>query len=151
MLNKSFILIRVLLGLIFIVSGAEKAIGPSENFLYVIQGYAILPDVLARLAALVFPWVELFLGVFILLGLWLDWVFKGLLLMSGALILMVGQAIVRKLPLDNCGCFGNLVHLPLKGVIILDVTIFVLTLVSLININRARSCSLDALYSKNKL
>jgi len=150
MLNKFFVLIRVLLGLIFIVSGAEKAMGLSENFLYVIQGYEILPDVLARLASWVFPWVELLLGVFILLGLWLDWAFKGLLLMAGALILMVGQAIVRKLPLDNCGCFGDLVHLPLKGVIILDVTIFVLTLVSLLNLDRARSFGLDAFYPKNK-
>jgi len=150
MLNKFFILIRVLLGLLFVVSGAEKAIGPAENFLYVIQGYAILPDALARLVSLVFPWVELLLGIFIFLGLWLDWAFRGLLLMSGALILMVGQAIVRKLPLDSCGCFGSLVHLPLKGVIMLDVTIFVLALVSLINLDRARSCSLDALYPKNK-
>ena len=150
MLNKIFVLIRIVLGLIFIVSGAEKAIGPSENFLYVIQGYAILPDALARLASWVFPWIELFLGVFILLGLWLDWAFKGLLLVSGSLILMVGQAIVRKLPLDSCGCFGNLVHLPLRGVILLDCSIFLLTLVSLKNLDRARFLSLDALYSKNR-
>jgi hypothetical protein len=150
MQNKILLLVRVVLGLIFIVSGVEKALGPSENFLYVIQGYEILPDVLARLASWVFPWVELLLGVFILLGLWLDWAFRGLLLMSGSLILMVGQAIVRKLPLDNCGCFGSLVHLPLRGVILLDISIFLLTLVSLRNIERARFFSLDAFYPKNK-
>jgi hypothetical protein len=145
-----FLLIRVVLAAIFIVSGTEKVLSPSENFLYVIQGYEILPDMLARLVSWVFPVVELMLGVFILLGLWLDWALKGLLLVSGSLVLMVGQAIVRKLPLESCGCFGNLVHLPLKGVILLDISIFLLALLSLGNIDKARFLSLDALFPKNK-
>jgi hypothetical protein len=148
MLNKVFLLIRVFLGAVFILSGVEKVLSPSENFLYVIQAYDILPDTLARLVSWVFPWIELLLGVFIFLGLWLDWAFRGLLLVSGSLILMVGQAIIRKLPIDDCGCFGNLVHLPLEGVILLDISIFILTFVSLGGLDRARFLSLDSLYSK---
>ena len=135
--------IRLFLGVLFVVSGGEKAVSPSENFLYVIQAYQILPDFLARAAALVFPWVELFVGISILLGIWLDVGLKLLVVVSCSLIVMVGQAIVRSLPIDDCGCFGNLVHLPLRGVIILDVTVLAGTLFCLKNISQCRWLSLD--------
>ncbi|MBF0122138.1 MAG: DoxX family protein [Candidatus Omnitrophica bacterium] len=150
MRRNILLFIRVLLGVLFIVSGGEKAVGPSENFLYVIQAYQILPDPLAQLASVFFPWAELFIGLSILLGIWLD---VGLIALAGvscSLILMVGQAIVRNLPIDSCGCFGSLVHLPLRGVIILDVTVLVSTLFCLRNIDQARWLSLDNYFVKTR-
>ncbi len=148
MANKIFFLIRIVIGLIFVVSGGEKALSPVENFVYVIQGYELLPDVLARLAAHVFPWLEFLIGLFMLLGLWMDWTLKALMLVSASFILMVGQAILRHLPLDNCGCFGSLIHLPLKGVIVLDSCILLSAIASLKNVDKARWLSLDVLYTK---
>ncbi|MBF0569367.1 MAG: DoxX family membrane protein [Candidatus Omnitrophica bacterium] len=148
MRNNIFVIIRLVLGVLFIISGLEKALGPTENFLYVIQGYEILPDALARLAAVGFPWIELIVGVFILLGLWLDVALKALALISVFLIGMVGQAIARNLPLDNCGCFGSLIHLPLRGVILVDVTVLICTIICLKNIARSSRFSLDGLYVK---
>ena len=115
---------RFLIAALFIVSGGEKLLGAPENFYYVLQAYAVFPDPLARLLSLVFPWIELGAGVFLAMGLWLRPVLFVLAGISGSFILVVGQAIVRRLPIDNCGCFGDLVHLPLRGVIILDVTTF---------------------------
>ena len=148
MRDNVFLLIRVFLGVLFIVSGGEKAVSPSENFLYVIQAYQVLPDLLARIASLVFPWVELFVGLSILLGLWLDVGLKVLALVSSSLILMVGQAIVRNLPIDSCGCFGSLVHLPLRGVIILDITVLAATIYCLEYLEKARRLSLDNYFEK---
>ena len=148
MRHNVFLLIRLFLGVLFIVSGGEKAVSPSANFLYVIQAYQILPDVLAQIAALVFPWVELFVGLSILLGMWLDVGLKVLVVVSCSLILMVGQAIVRNLPIDSCGCFGNLVHLPLRGVILLDVTVLACTVFCLEHIESARRLSLDHYFEK---
>ena len=101
MKNKIFVLIRIVLGLIFIVSGAEKAFSPVQNFIYVIQGYEILPDALAKLTAHVFPMIELLTGIFMVLGLWMDWTLKVLMLITLSFILLVGQALWRNLPLDS--------------------------------------------------
>lgn len=140
------LILRFIIALIFIVSGFEKLISPSENFLYVLQAYAVFPDVIARAASVVFPWIELGVGVFLALGLWLRPAVFVLACMSGSLIMLVAQAIIRRLPIDSCGCFGNLVHLPLKGVIILDVTIFVSALLFLQNTRAVRRFSLDQFY-----
>lgn len=137
------LILRFVIALIFIVSGFEKLISPSENFLYVLQAYAVFPDVIVKLISLVFPWIELAVGVFLALGLWLRPAAFVLACISGSFILVVGQAIIRQLPLDSCGCFGNLVHLPLKGVIFLDTTIFVSALLFLQNPGAVRRFSLD--------
>jgi len=138
--------LRFIIALIFIVSGVEKLISPSENFLYVLQAYAVFPDPIARMVSVVFPWIELVVGVFLALGLWLRPTVLVLLCMSGSFIMVVAQAIIRKLPIDSCGCFGNLVHLPLQGVIILDVAICTSVVLFLLKMNAVRRFSLDRLY-----
>lgn len=143
------VVIRIILGFLFIVSGMEKVISPAANFQYVIEGYAIFPPVLAHAASVVFPWMELFTGLFIMLGLWLSQSLVSLLLMTTTFIVIVGQAIIRKLPLENCGCFGNLIHLPLQGVIMLDSVIFALTVLLLLNTTEASKFGLDAFYDRS--
>lgn len=142
------LLLRFVIALIFIVSGIEKLISPRENFLYVLQAYEVFPDLLESVASMVFPWIELGIGVFLALGLWLRLAAAALACMSGSLVVVVAQAIVRKLPIDSCGCFGDLVHLPLKGVIILDVAIFTSAILFLYNMQAIRRFSLDRLYDK---
>jgi triosephosphate isomerase len=139
--------LRFVIALIFIVSGVEKLISPSENFLYVLQAYAVFPDAVARLTSVAFPWIELGVGVFLALGLWLRPTVLVLSCMSASFIMVVAQAIIRKLPIDSCGCFGNLVHLPLQGVIILDVTIFVSALLFLKHMKAVSRFSLDRFYA----
>ena len=145
-----FVLIRAALGILFIVSGGEKLLSPVENFVYVIEGYQILPLFLAKLAAFVFPWVEVMAGVFVLGGLWLRYSLGMLMAVSLTLMGIVGQAILRRLPLDNCGCFGELIHLPLKGVILVDVTILALSFLCFRNVAKASVCSLDEAYAEKK-
>jgi hypothetical protein len=91
------------------------------------------------------------IGLFLALGLWLRPTVLILACMSGSLIMVVLQAIIRKLPIDSCGCFGNLVHLPLHGVIILDVTIFLSAMLFLQNISAVRRFSLDQFYDKTSV
>ena len=144
--NDMFVLIRIVLGALFIVSGGEKLLSPAANFLFVIHGYDVLPLPLEAVAAFVFPWVEVLTGLFVFLGLWLRPSLGVLLLIAGSLMGIVGQAILRKLPLENCGCFGDMVHLPLRGVILLDLVIFVLAGLCLMNIRKASLFSLDQCY-----
>ena len=98
---------------------------------------------LEKVVALVMPWLELFLGVFLLLGFYLKWTLRGVLVMLAAFIFIVSQALIRKLPIDECGCFGGLVSLPLHGVLIMDGTLLFLTGLLLYKIKSTSFLSLD--------
>jgi len=122
-----FVIIRILIGGLFIVSGFEKLIGPYQNFLYVVQSYEFLNPAMNELTARLLPWIELFLGVFIVLGLWLHWMLRALFFLIVLFILVVGQALIRDLPITECGCFGDLVSFPPYVVILFDSVLLVLT------------------------
>ncbi|MBF0618593.1 MAG: DoxX family membrane protein [Candidatus Omnitrophica bacterium] len=144
-----FLILRIILGGIFIVSGVEKAASPVENFIYVLQAYKIVPSGSEAFIAAAFPWFELLTGIFMITGLWLVWVLRASMLLNGALMIVVGQAIIRKLPINDCGCFGNLVHWPLQGVFFLDLAMFLTAFLCLKNRTKASAWSLDMLYGKN--
>lgn len=138
------------IGGIFIVSGFEKLIGPYQNFLYVIQGYSFLPLPLAEIAARFLPWVEFLLGVLLFLGLWLKWTFRGVRTLLLMFIAVVAQALIRHLPVDECGCFGGLVSLPLPVVLIFDTTVFIVLWFLSLRMPEAERCSMDGYFSQNE-
>jgi hypothetical protein len=107
MKNVGFVIPRVILGGIFIVSGYQKLMEGSAVFAAVIRGYEIVGGPIAEGMAAGLPWVELVLGVFLVLGLWRRTAILGLWAFNMAFIAALLSAIVRKIPLENCGCFGN--------------------------------------------
>jgi len=138
-----WVLIRIAIGGIFIVSGLGKLLGPYQNFLYVVQAYQLLPSWGEVLVAQIFPWVELFVGFFVLLGLWTSWSLRGTLVLFGIFVVVVGQALIRGLPLESCGCFGDWIHLKPQTVIIMDSAGLLLTLLLLRNLSYVKKFSLD--------
>jgi len=134
--------------LLFVVSGFEKLTGPYQNFLYVIQNYDILNPVLQELTARILPWFELFLGVFLILGLWISWALRGILVLIVSFLFVVGQALIRQLPIGECGCFGNLVSLPLHMVFLLDCTLLFLAVFLLRKVDCTSRVSLDQYFQK---
>ena len=145
---KFFVIGRILIGCLFIVSGFEKLIGPYQNFLYVVQSYEFLPTLLEEMVARTLPWIELFLGVFLVVGLWLKWALRSIGMVIFLFILIVGQALLRKLPIDECGCFGGLISLPLYAVLIFDSMLFLLTGVLLKREKCINIFSLDQYFRK---
>ena len=143
-----FFFIRVLIGILFIVSGMEKLVGPYQNFLYVIQSYKILPDILEEPVARLFPWLELLFGIFVFLGLWLRIALIGVATLLTAFIIIVGQAIGRQLPITECGCFGELITIPLPVICLFDSTMLLLTSFMYRNIERTSCLSLDDYFSE---
>ena len=141
-------ILRIIIGSVFVVSGLGKLLSPYQNFLYVIQAYQVLPSWGEVLAAQVFPWIELIVGVFVLLGLWTPWALRGALALFGVFVVVVGQALIRSLPLENCGCFGEWIHLKPQMVIVLDSISLLLTCALLSNMSRVRKFSLDAYFDK---
>lgn len=95
---------RAVLGGVFLVSGVAKALDPA-GFARDITAYQMLPQAFVSIMAYGLPWLEILLGVYLLVGLYLRWS----ALVTGALLVVfmiaMGQAIARGLTLD-CGCFG---------------------------------------------
>ncbi len=145
---KILVVIRILTGCLFVVSGFEKLIGPYQNFLYVVQSYEFCPTFVEGVVARVLPWIELFLGVFLITGLWLKWTLRFVLILFAMFICIVGQALLRGLPIDECGCFGSLISLPLAGVLALDSIMFFITGLLMTQEKLVRSFSLDQYFSQ---
>ncbi len=137
------VVLRIFIGLIFLVSGFEKVLSPYQNFMYVIQAYELFPSWMERVVAISVPWGELFVGLFLVLGLWIEISLKSALVFFASFVVVVGQALIRNLPLDQCGCFGASIHIPPKVILVFDSFMLLTTLWLLQNPSKVNRFSLD--------
>ena len=95
-------IMRLLVGLVFIIASYDKIIDPAQ-FARDISNYHIIPFGLENLIAIILPWIELFLGLGIVIGIFID----GSSFLSGTLlvlfILLIFQAMLRGFNIE-CGC-----------------------------------------------
>lgn len=103
--NKYTLLsIRLILGTILILAAAGKLPEPAK-FVDVVTHYGLLPWSLARAYGLVLPWLELTLGVLLILG-FLTRLAAGVsILMLISFIVANGTAVYTH-DIAGCGCFG---------------------------------------------
>lgn len=141
-----FALLRIIIGSIFLVSSFGKLFSPYQNFLYAVQAYELLPSQGEILVAQILPWIEVIVGAFVVLGLWTSLSLKGAAVLFGVFVTVVGQALLRGLPLENCGCFGGLIHFKPQMVIVMDSACLIITLVLLRNLLKTRKFGLDYLF-----
>lgn len=97
--------VRLVLGVIFLIASADKIHHPAD-FARVIYNYQILPDSLINVTAIILPWLELLLGLCLIIGLWLP----GAVTLVNALLSTFLGALLFNLArgLDvHCGCFGT--------------------------------------------
>ena len=95
----------LILGAIFIYASIDKIIHPAA-FAEAIYNYQILPDSLINLTAIVLPWLELIVGLFLIIGLFTE----GSVCIVTALMLVFFGAMIFNLArgLDiHCGCFST--------------------------------------------
>jgi glucan phosphoethanolaminetransferase (alkaline phosphatase superfamily) len=88
---------------VFIIAGVGKILHPAA-FAQAIYNYQICPDVLIHLTAIIFPWLELLLGILLIAGWWLP----GATVLVNLLLLAFYAALVFNVArgLDiHCGCF----------------------------------------------
>ena len=96
---------RLLLGGIFILASVDKILHPAA-FAKIIYNYQIVPDGAVNFTAIMLPWIELLLGLLLMLGLWIS----GAVVLSNLLLLTFFGAILFNVArgLDiNCGCFST--------------------------------------------
>lgn len=97
--------LRAVVGIIFIFFAAGKISEPLK-FADQIGNYGILPESWLNIPAIILPWIELFAGFYLLLGVKVR---TGALL-SGLLLIVftVAVAVAFSQGLDiSCGCSGN--------------------------------------------
>jgi uncharacterized membrane protein YphA (DoxX/SURF4 family) len=141
-----WVILRIIIGSIFLASSLGKLFSPYQNFLYVIQAYQLLPSWGEVLGAQVFPWIEFIVGVLVVLGLWTSWGLRGALVLFGVFVVVVGQALIRGLPLESCGCFGEWIHFKPQTVIVMDSASLLLTFILLRNLSYVKKFSLDSYF-----
>ncbi|MFH2049916.1 MAG: MauE/DoxX family redox-associated membrane protein [bacterium] len=98
------IVVRQVLGFLFLYASLDKIIYPGK-FAEVIYNYRILPVELLNICAIIVPWIEAFIGVSLLLGIWVE---MSAFMLSGItvfFIVMIISAIARGLDIE-CGCFS---------------------------------------------
>ncbi|HEV3086426.1 MAG TPA: MauE/DoxX family redox-associated membrane protein [Candidatus Elarobacter sp.] len=98
------LILRVVLGVIFVVAGASK-IGHGAEFAAQIAGFRILPQPVIAPMALALPFLEVLLGGYLIVGLFTRasaWI---AVLLLAAFDGAIASAVVRGMTV-SCGCFG---------------------------------------------
>lgn len=98
---------RLAAGGVFVYAGFLKAAAPAQEFAFAIESYKVTGPRLSLLAAYSLPWAEIVLGLALLCGVRARAAAAGI---AGLLVLFEGlllSALVRGIPVQNCGCFGS--------------------------------------------
>jgi uncharacterized membrane protein YphA (DoxX/SURF4 family) len=98
---------RVLVGGLFVLAGFSKLLLPHAEVMALMQQYTVIPAAVIPLLATVLPWLELVSGTALLIG-WFTTaaalVVGGQLVAFSALMVVV---LLAGIPIEDCGCFGN--------------------------------------------
>jgi len=125
--NYFFGIVRILLGLIFILASFDKIAFP-DQFMSSILAYNVLPISLVPIIGYSLPWIELFVGVFLVVGLFTKETALVASVLLFVFIVVLATAVARGIDMD-CGCFGSMPLLEginFPGAILRDVILFVL-------------------------
>ena len=106
-MQASALFVRILLGLWFVYSGAEKIfVSGLDRFTYDISNYKIVAQPLDAIAAYTVPWFEVIAGLCLAIGIFR----KGAILTLAGLVCVfafcIGWAWFHQLNI-SCGCHGD--------------------------------------------
>jgi putative oxidoreductase len=123
------VLLRVLLGGVFVFAGFSKLRLPHAEVVAHIQQYQVLPGWLVSSTAMFLPWLEVGSGTALLIGFCTT---PAALLIAMQLVpfsVLMIIVLAAGIPIEDCGCFGNLglPETPLQ-VLIRDLIMLVLLL-----------------------
>ena len=95
--------VQIALGLFFVVAALPK-LGDPPSFAHMIYNYRIVPGALVNLMALTMPWIELFSGLALILGIWKDAARTIIAALLLVFIVAISVNLARHNAID-CGCF----------------------------------------------
>ena len=124
--------VQIALGAIFVAAALPKIVDP-PSFAHMVYNYRILPGALINITALIMPWLELFTGLALILGVWKTAARNIIAAMLVVFIVAIMFNLLRDNAID-CGCFdtsaANLTHeerlRDMKMVILRDIGMLVM-------------------------
>lgn len=121
-------LFRIFIGVTFLYACYDKVLHP-EAFAEAVANYRMLPGPFVGLLAVTLPWVELFCGLFLILGLFVRSSAFIVSLMFFVFSIALSAAVVQGIDID-CGCFSvtDGGHSVTLGLILRDLGYLVLSL-----------------------
>ncbi len=120
--SKTALLGRLALAAVFIFSGLHKSASP-EDFEAILEAYYILPQTHLSLFAHLIPWLELLVGLSLAAGYEVKLSSLASLGLLASFITALLYTRWRGIPLENCGCFGDWVHLTPWQAVALDLAL----------------------------
>jgi len=141
------IIVRFVLGGIFITAGIPKILD-TASFAGAVFNYHLLPDIFINIFAMTLPWLEVIVGSFLIIGIWMQGtvILYNLLMIS--FIAAVYVNISRGLDI-SCGCFSTdpveIINMGtiLRDVVILSASIYLLFVVFI------KKITSDTIFTKN--
>ena len=100
------IIFRLIIGSVFIYAAIDKILDP-YTFAADIRNYQILPDMFSNMLALILPWIELYCGLFLILGFYIRTSALLIAAMLVVFIFAISLAMIRGLNID-CGCYHSM-------------------------------------------
>jgi uncharacterized membrane protein YphA (DoxX/SURF4 family) len=100
-----YLSVRLILGGVFIYASYDKLFHP-KAFADIIYNYQILPDHLINATAIFLPWLELLMGVFLIIGFWMPGTVVWCNFLLVVYIGVLSFNLARGLNID-CGCFST--------------------------------------------
>jgi len=97
--------LRIYLGLVFLYAAWGKIADPRQ-FALSVATYDILPLALINLMAVLLPWIEVFVGLCIILGWWTRACALCIVGMMMMFIVALSMALAKGLEM-SCGCFAS--------------------------------------------
>ena len=125
--EKIIFIIRVIVGFVFLYASIHKIADP-ESFAKSIENYKVLPIFCINVVAIIIPWIELVIGLFLIFGVFIQSSsFIATFLMAFFSILVL-VTIIRGIDI-TCGCFSSSTSTPIGWQKFIENTIlFVLSL-----------------------
>ena len=103
MKRAAIIAIRLLLGGIFLAAGLSKVGAPLQMLANIYAYQIVIPDWVANTIAHTLPWMEILLGIGLIVGLWLPVTVGWTAAVLCVFTITTAQAWWRRLEID-CGC-----------------------------------------------
>ena len=105
-LQIAVVVLRVVLGGIFIYAGYVKLVEPWQLFAANITDYEVVPSWAAKILARTFPWFEVLLGLLLIAGRWFRTSTAATSLLLLVFVGLMAQAKIGGKAI-NCGCFSS--------------------------------------------
>ena len=140
---------RLSLGSLFVVSSSSK-LSAQSVFTTKVLSYGMLPDSLARPFAAVLPFVELFAGCCLILGVFIRLTSALSIAMSLSFTVANLYAIFRHVGAFYCGCLGNLVNFSHPAALAIDFAMILVACLLWVQPKGAHFIGIRALLDKTR-